>query len=228
MNEKHISIRLLFLITAPKLANKAKVILTQKHLPIEYNIHAKGTATSEIMDALGLGNPEKSIVVSAIPHNAVNMIFEELTKELKIGSANSGIAFTVPLTGVNQILLKMLEKSEDTEFENTGKGDSKMTCEKYSMIAAIVNRGYSADVMEAAKSAGASGGTIINSRRISDEEVSSIWGLSVQEEKEIVLIVASKSNKIDIMKKIGEACGMHSDAKGITLAFPIEDAIGIG
>lgn len=227
MSEKNISIRLLIMITTPKLADKAKKVLDKRKLPIQYNIHAKGTATSEIMDALGLGNPDKSIVISTIPHNQVDAIFDELSVKMKIGSVNSGIAFTVPLTGANQLILNMLKKSDDEQNEECGKGDKKMMNEKYSMIAAVVNRGYSAEVMEAAKQAGASGGTVINSRRITDEEISSVWGLSVQDEKEIVLIVADKESKVDIMKKIGEACGMHSKAKGIILSFPIEDAIGL-
>ncbi len=227
MNEKNMSIRLLFIITTHKFGEKVKDLLNKKRLPIQYNIHAKGTATSEIMDALGLGSPDKSIVLSTIPHKAVNMIFEDLTKELNIGTANSGIAFTVPLTGTNQMLLKMLKKSEDEQGEDLGKDEVKMTDEKYSMIAAVVNRGYSADVMDFAREAGASGGTVINSHRITDEEISSLWGLSVQEEKEIVLIVTDAKSKVDIMKKIGENCGMHSEAKGIILSLPIEDAIGI-
>ncbi len=227
MSEKNILIRLLFMITTPKLADKAKKVLNKRRLPIQYNIHAKGTATSEIIDALGLGSPDKSVVISVIPYNSVGVIFEELSERMKIGSINSGIAFTVPLTGTNQLILNMLKKSDGEQNEECGKGDKKMVNEKYSMIAAVVNRGYSAEVMEAAKRAGASGGTVINSRRTTDEELSSIWGLSVKEEKEIVLIVADKESKVEIMKKIGETCGMHSKAKGIILSFPIEDAIGL-
>ncbi len=227
MNEQNISIRLLILITTPKFADKAKKMLNRKRLPIQYSIHAKGTATSEIMDALGLGSPDKSVVISAVPQNAVSEIFEELTDELNIKSVNGGIAFTIPLTGTTQLLIKMMKEQENEQSEDFGKGDIKMTNKKYSMIAAVVNRGYSADVMEAAKSAGASGGTVINSHRITDKELSSVWGLSVQEEKEIVLIVAGSDNKVDIMKKISESCGMHSEAKGIILSFPIEDAIGL-
>ena len=227
MNEKNISIRLLFMITTPKLADKAKKVLDKRRLPIQYNIHANGTATSEIMDALGLGTPDKSVVVSTIPHNQVDEIFEDLSVKMKIGSVNSGIAFTVPLTGTSQLIVNILKQLGGEQSEEAGKGDKKMVNAKYSMIAAVVNRGYSAEVMEAAKQAGASGGTVINSRRITDEEISSVWGLSVQDEKEIVLIVADKESKVDIMKKISEACGMHSKAKGIILSFPIEDAIGL-
>ncbi|MGN8800870.1 hypothetical protein ACTNCH_08920 [Candidatus Merdisoma sp. HCP28S3_D10] len=39
--------------------------------------------------------------------------------------------------------------------------------------------------MEAVRAAGARGGTVIRSRRIGNEEVTSFWGLSVQEEKRL-------------------------------------------
>ncbi len=228
MNDKNIAIRLLFLITTPKLADKAKAVLNNKKLPIQYMLHATGTATSDIMDTLGLGSIDKNILISFVPHNTVNDIFDGLSRELRFGSVNSGIAFTIPMTGASQRVIHMLEEiNEEHGGCLDGKEDAKMVDEKYSMIAVIVNRGYTSDVMEAAKEAGASGGTVINSRRITDEEISSVWGLSVQEEKEIVMIVANGNDKVDIMRKISENCGMHSDARGIVMSFPIEDTIGL-
>lgn len=56
--------------------------------------------------------------------------------------------------------------------------------------------------MEAVRAAGARGGTVIRSRRIGNEEVTSFWGLSVQEEKEIALILTESSNKVHLMKGI--------------------------
>ena len=68
---------------------------------------------------------------------------------------------------------------------------------------------------------------VIRSRRIGNEETTSFWGLSVQDEKEILLILTACANKVPIMKCIGESCGMHSEAQGILLSMPIDSVAGI-
>jgi len=96
------------------------------------------------------------------------------------------------------------------------------------LIITVVNQGYSEAVMDAARKAGARGGTVVHSRRLGDDtEVLGFWGFSIQEEKEMVFIVANKAHKLDIMKAIGENCGLHSDAKGLVASLPIDSVIGI-
>lgn len=68
---------------------------------------------------------------------------------------------------------------------------------------------------------------MIRSRRIGNEKTTSIWGLSVQDEKAIVLILTACANKVTLMKCIGESCGMHSEAQGILLSMPIDSVAGI-
>ena len=68
---------------------------------------------------------------------------------------------------------------------------------------------------------------MIRSRRIGNEETTSFWGLSVQDEKAIVLILTVSANKLTIMKCIGESCGMHSEVQEILLSMPIDSVAGI-
>lgn len=95
------------------------------------------------------------------------------------------------------------------------------------LIAAIVDRGFSGDVMEAAKKAGAGGGTVLHSRSIESEEATNFWGMSVQEEKEIVLILTKHESKKEIMRAISENCGMQSKAKDLVMSLPIDSVMGI-
>lgn len=98
---------------------------------------------------------------------------------------------------------------------------------KYSMIMAIVNQGFSEAVMEAARPMGATGGTILHSRRISDEEAMKFWNIHVQGERETVLILAEKKEKLPIMKAIGEKCGMQTEARGMVLSLPVDGVVGL-
>lgn len=227
-NQKKLSFQLLTVITTPKLAEKTAEMFKKGALPLQYRFNAEGTASSEIMDMLGLGSTDKCVLVSMVPKHLSGVILDKLHSELHLDTVNSGIAFTIPLNGANNIILRMLtQNAEENAYISDGKDENSMTETKHVLVAAIINRGFSGDVMEAAKSVGAKGGTVIHSRRIGNEEVSSFWGLSVQEEKEIVLILSPVENKIDIMRSISEKCGMNSDAKGIVMSMPIDSVMGI-
>ena len=221
-NEKKVSFQLLVLIATPKLADRAAEMFRKGALPLQYRFHAEGTATSEIMDVLGLGNIDKS------PKNLSEILLNKLNSELQLNRANSGIAFTMPLSGANNLILRILARNTGKELLNiAGKEENSMSETKYTLVAAIVNRGFSEEVMEVVRAQGVKGGTVIRSRRIGNKEATSFWGLSVQDEKEIVLILVESSNKVDLMKCIGEKCGMHSEAQGIVMSLPIDSVVGI-
>ena len=95
------------------------------------------------------------------------------------------------------------------------------------MVVAVVNQGYSEDVMAAARPAGAGGGTVVHSRRVGSDETLTFWGISVQPEKEIVMILCRHEEKMNIMKAIADACGMKSEAQGLVLSVPVETVVGI-
>lgn len=226
--QKKAAYRLFTLITTPKLAEEAADIFKQVQSPLQYRFNAQGTASSEIMDMLGLGSIDKCVLMSLLPKELADSMLKKLKAELQMHAVNSGIAFTVPLSGINNLILRILtQNAEDSGLSSEGKDKVEMAEMKHALIVAITDRGFSGDVMEAAKSVGAKGGTVIHSRRIANDEATGFWGLSMQEEKEIVMIIAEAADKIPIMQSIGERCGMHSKAKGIVMSLPIDTVTGI-
>lgn len=227
-SEKKTAVRILISITTQKLAEKVPEIFDEYAVPTLYKMKVSGTASSEMMDILGLGSIEKTALISIVPRHIADEILVKLHKELKLGSVNSGIAFTLPVSGVNNFVLKILELTgAHNEHTQDRKDDRSMTESKHTLIAAIVNQGYSEEVMNAAKSQGAGGGTVFHSRHIDGEKASSILGFNIQEEKDIVLIVADNESKLPIMQAIGKECGIHSEAKGLVLSMPIDNVIGL-
>ncbi|MGN0599785.1 MAG: hypothetical protein ACI4JK_07795 [Oscillospiraceae bacterium] len=226
--EKSISpFQVVVLITTPKLARKANALFQEGSVPIQYLFHAKGTASNEILDLLGLGNIEKTVIVSMMPKTFANKILEKLQSELKLGTTNSGIVFSSYISAGNAQLLKILQQMSDNHSNLIRKDEKSVHESKYSMIATVANQGYSEEVMNAARTAGATGGTIINSRRIIDENTMKFWGLSVQQEKEIIMILAKAEDKLGIMNAIHEKCGLQSEAKGIVFSMPIDNIMGL-
>ncbi|MDE7297781.1 MAG: hypothetical protein K2N94_02985 [Lachnospiraceae bacterium] len=233
-NTQHFSFRILILITNPKLAKKATKLFGDGAVPMHYNLNALGTAPNEMMDILGLGSIDKNLLVSILPKHFADEMLRKLRKALKIGVPDSGIAFTMPITGANNHIVRMLKQLAGDKETAAEKGEAAERKEettmaefKHVMIASIVNQGYSEEVMNAARSAGAGGGSVLHSRRVGSEKAMDFWGLSVQEEKEIILILAKAENKLAIMQAISDACGLRSDAKGIVVSLPIDAVIGL-
>lgn len=225
--ERPAPIRALLLITSPKKAKKASELFAHGAVPLLYKFSAFGTAPSEMIDILGLGTPDKSILITMLPKPFAEEMLRKLKKTLKIGTVDSGIAFTLPLSGANNLILHILKHLPGAEEAYAKKEEILMTDCKFNLIAAVVNRGYSEDVMDAARAAGASGGTVVNSRRVGNNDAIGFWGMSIQEEKEVIFIVAKKEDKLPIMRSIGEKCGIRSEAKGIVISLPIENVIGL-
>ena len=223
-NKEKKSFQVLTLITTPKLADIASEIFLENLLPIHYRFNAQGTASSEIMDMLGLGSTDKCALVTVIAKEKSREILYNLQSQLRMHDVNSGIAFTLNLNGATNMILQLLMNSL-TEADR--KDEIIMSDTKHVLIATVVNRGYSSDVMEVARKMGAKGGTVIHSRAVESEETRGFWGTSVQEEKEIVIIISEIEQKVSIMQSISENCGMHSDAKGIVMSMPIDTVVGM-
>jgi nitrogen regulatory protein PII len=91
----------------------------------------------------------------------------------------------------------------------------------YELIVCIVNAGFSQNVMEAARSAGAQGGTILRARGSANPEAEEFFNINIQSDKEMVLILAPKAIKDDILKAVYKDCGLADDAKGLAFSLPV-------
>ncbi len=99
--------------------------------------------------------------------------------------------------------------------------------QKYEVIFCIVNAGFSEDVMAAARSCGAGGGTVLNARGTAKEEAEKIFNLSISPEKEIVMILVDESIRDDILHAIYKNVGLDTPGQGIAFSVPVNEAIGI-
>ncbi len=95
------------------------------------------------------------------------------------------------------------------------------------LICVIVNKGFSDLVMEAARKAGARGGTVVNARGTGNKEIEKFYGVVIHPDKELVLIVIEEENKAKVMEEIYKDCGLETRSQGIVFALPVKDVKGI-
>ncbi|MDR2517355.1 MAG: hypothetical protein LBC88_08260 [Spirochaetaceae bacterium] len=93
---------------------------------------------------------------------------------------------------------------------------------KHDLIVAVVNQGYSNELITAARGAGAYGGTVISARGMTHDGPVKFFGLSLQEDKEIILILAEKEQKLPVMQKVSLDFGISTQAEGIVFSLPVD------
>ena len=224
---KEYGLSLVISITDPRAEKRLLALMEQAHIPLRIQCHALGTANSELLRICGLGESDRILTMCILPRRAVHTLFEKMNEVLHMKKRGQGISVSIPLTGVQMNLARLMHDSQKQE-QQTGQEEQKMTeGTRYSMIMITVNEGFSDEVLDTAKNAGARGGTIIRGRRRGLDAPMQFWGISLQEEQEILLIIAPKELKKQIMSAVCSAHGLTSPAQGLVLALPIEDVLGI-
>ena len=98
---------------------------------------------------------------------------------------------------------------------------------KHEVIFCIVNSGYSEAVMDAAKKFGATGGTVINARGTAGKEAETFFHITVQPEKEIVMILVPKEIKDDVLHALYNEVGLETAGHGIAFSAPVDSVVGL-
>ncbi len=222
-------IKLLVSIVDRGMGEKVVSIYKQHNVVINLICLGKGTASSEILDYLGLDKNEKDIALSIIPGCKSKLILESLNNHINLNKYGNGIAFSVPISSADGIISKeVFLPTNDCWNKDIEKDSDNMSIAKeFGVVVAIINYGFSEQAMEFAKKAGATGGTVIHCRSLGTNEVSKFLGITIEPEKEIILILTENNNRYKIMKAINEKVGLKTEAKGICLSLPVDDVIGI-
>ena len=182
---------------------------------------AQGTATSEILDYFGLEVTEKMVTLTVVSDDTWKQVKRELEDRLRIDVPGTGIAFLMPLSSVGgKKVLQFLidgQKVEESVMKNTN----------YELIIVVANHGHSEEVMDAARAKGAGGGTVIHAKGTGLERAEKFLGVSIADEKELILIVTKSESKNAIMKSIMDHAGLESKARSVVFSLPVTDTAGL-
>lgn len=204
-----------------------KEVLDEFSIALGITFAGRGTARSQVLDYLGIGETEKSVVFSLFPESDEEAILREIRTQMSLYLVGRGISFTVPLSSVSEIVANGLTGAAAQKTLDRSKimTDSNR---KYDLIVTIVNADCIDDAMEAARSAGAAGGTIIRARSLSNAKAEQFIGITLAKEQEILLILTKRETKTEIMHALSERVGLKSEAGGVIFALPVDRTAGIG
>jgi nitrogen regulatory protein PII len=201
--------------------------LFDRKVPIlDYIIPGRGTAKKEILNLLGIGDTAKDVVFSLMSESLAETAISRLQAVLQFDRPGSGIAFTHPIGSIGgQRVLSLMNSG--AEAGESPEKEQSMEARQYDLIIAITDKGHSDHAMDAARTAGARGGTIIHSRGAGVEEAEKFFGLTIQPEKEILMIIVRHENRRAIMEAICHTPGFSKDAHGVVFSLPVDEVVGL-
>ena len=98
---------------------------------------------------------------------------------------------------------------------------------KHEVILCIVNNGFSDAVMDAAREAGARGVTVIHARGTANKKAEEFFNISIQPEKEVVMILVDSSIRDAVLHALYNKVGLKDPAQGIAFALPVSNVVGL-
>lgn len=102
-----------------------------------------------------------------------------------------------------------------------------MNNENYEMILCVVNAGFSDEVMDAARAAGARGGTVMHARGTANKEAEAFFQITIQPDKDVVMLLVPASIKDGVLHAIYQSAGLKSEGQGIAFSLPVNKAVGL-
>ena len=181
-----------------------------------------GTAVQETLSTLGLEKTEKAVLFAVITADSWPRIQKALRRQMRIDVPGTGIAFIVPVSSIGgKRALLFLTEHQTLEL----KEESTLKDTRYDLLLVIANQGYTGSIMDAARAAGAGGGTVIHAKGTGMEGAAPFLGMELVNEKELVLIVSRTAQKNRIMKAIMD--GADRRAGAIVFSLPVTDTAGL-
>lgn len=199
----------------------SKVIKTARESGISGGTIFLGTGTvdNRLLEILSLDHVRKEIAIMVTESSVAYEALDKLNEKFHFDKPNHGIAFIIPVSEVYG--------TRDSVSETIIKKDRGDENTMYKAIFTVVDRGKGENVMDAAKSAGARGGTIINARGSGIHETEILFSMPIEPEKEVVMILAKNEIVDNISSAIREELKIDEPGMGIMFVLDVNKTYGL-
>lgn len=200
-------------------------VLEDINIRVNFQCIGFGTAPTEMMDIFGLATNDKDIIISLASENTVKEMMSYFGTSFESHSKFGGLMIILQTSAASRVLTQLLSHNRNNAAE---KGKGSMKNEHHNNLIVIsTNEGYAESVMQVARKAGATGGTVIKGRLADAELVAELENTQIDEERELLIILAPLKTSKQIMEDVNREFGINSKANGIITAIPTEKAYKI-
>ena len=97
----------------------------------------------------------------------------------------------------------------------------------HEVVFCIVNSGYAEAVMDSAREAGATGGTVLHASGTANPQAERFFGLTIEPSKDMVMILIDSEIKETVLHKLYHDVGLKTACQGIAFTLPVNDVVGL-
>ncbi|MDL2218927.1 hypothetical protein LJC04_01115 [Ruminococcaceae bacterium OttesenSCG-928-O06] len=219
--QKNIALSLLCVVCDRDRSPKVLALLEGQKAFFNLVTLGEGTASNKMLNYMGLGRTEKSVFFCIMPSGIARQLMDKLDESMNLGKAGRGITFTV----------NVHEGCYHRPVHFTGEEDGGAVMQQqttHDLIIVVLNRGYTEEVMDVARAAGARGGTVLHARGCGLAGAEKFFGVTIQPEKEMLMILAEVENSCAIMGEIADKLGPGTDTNAISFSVPVNGVRGFG
>ena len=192
-------------------------------LPQTVTLLGHGTAVQSMLDLLGIESTEKRVIMTVANPEKTRKFIKEMRRQVYIGIPGHGIIMAVPIKSVGGgKTLAYLNNGEQQPARYTPELSNR-----YELIVIVANEGRTDQVMNAARAAGATGGTVLHGKGTGSQN-KKFYNVSIAAEKEVILMVAQNDRKAVIMQSVLHHAGPDSEAGAILFSLPVSEVAGFG
>ncbi|HHT49444.1 MAG TPA: P-II family nitrogen regulator [Firmicutes bacterium] len=178
----------------------------------------KGTVHNRLLEFLSLTEIRKEIVLMVAEKNVARQALFEINKEFSLAKPNHGIAFSIPV--INFF-------GSHTFGDQPFKENRGVIKNMYNAVFVIVDKGKGEAVIDAAKEKGAKGGTIIHARGSGIHKSIKLFGMEIEPEKDIALILCEQQLTAGIVTHIRAELHIDQPGNGIIFTQRVEETYGL-
>lgn len=221
------AVNLTILIIPRELTDGYFLFLREAGLRSLFSFPCEGTASSGVLRRIGLEKNEKTLIWAMMDEGSARKLMKRCVSDMGLNMPGNGIALRIPVQAVGgETALKALTENMQIHREEGSTMDQKPEFPNV-LIAAICESGHSDEVMKAAYAAGAGGGTVIHAKGTAGILAQKFKGISLAEEKDLVLILSARPNRDPIMRSIMDKAGIDTPAHAIVFTLPVESIAGL-
>ncbi|WP_273523004.1 P-II family nitrogen regulator [Mailhella massiliensis] len=189
-------------------------------------ILGRGTTENKWLRLLGLDDVEKELLYCVLPASLVRPVMDAIRRAPGLARSR-GIMFTLNVLD----MFRPHASTPDAAFSHAQEEpmtDNRPELPGYELLSVIVNSGSADQVMDAARRAGASGGTVIHARGTARPDDATFFGITIVPEKELVMILSPRGDSARIMESIRAEFRDADPGSGIAFRMPVESFETLG
>ena len=173
----------------------------------------EGTMPSRWLDILGINQSHKEVLLIAVTNDLLESVYAMLREEFQLHKRYKGIACSVPY--------RQFTPDGPPREEAVRATEAPYVC-----LMTVLDRGLGEECMKHARAAGARGGTIVHAHGAGVPQ-DFYFPLTIEPQKDIVMIVAKRESATQIRKAIYVNMQIERKGAGIIFALPVTRTLGL-